>query len=370
MENFLRFKDIAGQKEVTSRLSAFIGFFRSTGGVLGHILLIGEDGMGKATIAEAFAGELGVVFQKLDTSKIEAQGDLTAIMANMRERQVLLLSNPQHLRNIYLSRVIEVLRNFRMEIVIGQGPAARKHVIEVKPFTLISTCVKKPDCPAELFGEFSLVLSLQPYTRSELQLIADKIARSMRASLSAGAAELIARSCDGKPGHLEPILQRLIRSINKQEISENDVVQAFSAFGISVRQDASANEAGSIQNLSREDFERLITKLLFRMGFQAEMTKTTGDGGIDIVATLDKPIFGGRYLFQCKRFAPDNLISSPTVRDFYGAVTADRAVKGIFITTSTFSNQAREFGERVGIELIDFAQLQRLFIEYDMGLDA
>jgi restriction system protein len=102
------------------------------------------------------------------------------------------------------------------------------------------------------------------------------------------------------------------------------------------------------------------------MGFQTEMTKTSGDGGIDIIAVLDKPIFGGRYLFQCKRFAPDNLVGSPTVRDFYGAVTADRAVKGILITTSDFTVQAQEFGRRVGVELVSMNQLKRLLLEYGL----
>jgi restriction system protein len=96
------------------------------------------------------------------------------------------------------------------------------------------------------------------------------------------------------------------------------------------------------------------------------MKKTTGDGGIDIIATLDKSIVGGRYLFQCKRFAPDNLVGAPTVRDFYGAVTADRAVKGILISTSDFTVQAREFAQRVGVELIDAAQLQRLLLDHQM----
>jgi restriction system protein len=101
--------------------------------------------------------------------------------------------------------------------------------------------------------------------------------------------------------------------------------------------------------------------------FSAEMTKTSGDGGIDIVAHLDKPIVGGRYLFQCKRFSTSNLIGSPMLRDCYGAVTADRAVKGIFITTSEFSRDAREFGERVGLELINMAKLEALFLEYGLS---
>jgi restriction system protein len=80
------------------------------------------------------------------------------------------------------------------------------------------------------------------------------------------------------------------------------------------------------------------------MGFRAETTKASGDGGIDIVATLDRPIVGGTYLLQCKRFAADNLVGAATVREFYGALTADRqAVKGILVTTSGFTAQAQEF---------------------------
>jgi restriction system protein len=161
-------------------------------------------------------------------------------------------------------------------------------------------------------------------------------------------------------------LRRLAKAINKAVISEEDVARAFAAFGIAVRSDESHDGVGSIRDLSGVEFESLISGLLTRMGFQAEMTRTTGDGGIDIIAMLDKPIVGGRYLFQCKRFAPENLVGAPTVRDFYGAVTADRAVKGVFITTSSYTAQAREFAEKAGVDLIDLTQLEKLFLEYGL----
>jgi restriction endonuclease Mrr len=111
-----------------------------------------------------------------------------------------------------------------------------------------------------------------------------------------------------------------------------------------------------LDKLSGIDFERLIVDLLEHMGFDAKMTRTTGDGGIDIVAYLDKPIVGGRYLIQCKRF--EAVIGAPVVREFYGALVADRkAVKGIFITTSGFTEQAREFASTLPLELIDRVRL-------------
>jgi hypothetical protein len=118
-------------------------------------------------------------------------------------------------------------------------------------------------------------------------------------------------------------------------------------------------------SMSGADFERLITSLLRKMGFVAEMTKASGDGGIDIEATLDKPIVGGRYLIQCKRFASGSLVGSPIVREFYGAVIADRkATKGILVTTSGYSEPAKEFAEKVSIELIDGTMLAELLTQH------
>ncbi|MHB1856049.1 MAG: restriction endonuclease [Acidobacteriaceae bacterium] len=361
----VRFSDIIGQQDVVARLKGFGGFFASKGTTAGHILLTGEDGMGKETLANVFANEMGVGFQKVDASELKIIGDLTALVTNLKKCQVLLLSNLQWLRQS-LANQLRSVHDYKYDIIIGQGPAQRTHVFDLQPFTLIATCPKKADCPQELLSEFSLVLNFQPYTRPQLQAIAESIASKAGASLESGVAELIAQSCD-RPGAIDIVFRRLARAINKPAITKEDVSQAFLVFGINVRPDAApTNCVGNLQHLSGQEFERLIAILLSRMGFHAEMTKTSGDGGIDIIAMFDKPIFGGRYLFQCKRFTPDALVGAPTVRDFYGAVRADNAMKGIFITTSDFTMQAREFGERVGLELINSVQLQKLFLEYGM----
>jgi Holliday junction resolvasome RuvABC ATP-dependent DNA helicase subunit len=361
------YRDIIGQADIVARLKAFTDLFSASGGAPGHILLIGDDGMGKASFAIAVADELDVGFQEVDAASLEIIGDVTALMTNLKLKQVLLLTNIHQLRKVTIERFRESLHEGKLTINIGQGPAMRKFAMELSPFTLVATCTKKADCPAELLREFSLVLSLQPYSTPELQALAESIGKTEGISLDAGAAALIAKSCDGRPGHIESMLRRVVRAVNKSALTVDDVQKAFDAFGINVRPDTTPNVSDNLQNLSGQDFEKLIETLLTRIGFQAEMTKTTGDGGIDIIAKLDKPIFGGLYLFQCKRFAPDNLVGAPTVRDFYGAVTADRAVKGILITTSDFTAQAREFAQRVGVELIDITQLQKLFVEYGLN---
>jgi hypothetical protein len=359
------YRDIIGQAEIVARLKAFTDLFSASGSTPGHVLLVGDDGMGKASFAIAVADELDVALQEADAAKLEIVGDFTSLMTNLRPQQILLLTNLHQLRRIHTERLRESIREGKLSILIGKG-GARTHTMDLKPFTLIATCPRKSDCPPELLHEFSFVLSFQPYSVPERRALARSIAKAEGFSLDEGGAALIAKSCDGRPGHIESTLRRVARAIGKSALTEDDVLKAFDAFGINVRPDTPPNLSDNLQNLSGLDFEKLIEDLLARMGFQTEMTKTTGDGGIDIIAKLDKPIYGGLYLFQCKRFAPDNIVGAPTIRDFYGAVTADRAVKGIFITSSDFTAQAREFALRVGVELIDRNMLQKLLVEYGL----
>ena len=116
--------------------------------------------------------------------------------------------------------------------------------------------------------------------------------------------------------------------------------------------------------LSGAQFKAWIGTLLERFGFRPEVTQASGDGGIDIVATLDRPLVGGRYLVQGTRYAPDAVVGVPAVHEFYGTLVADRgAVKGLFITTSGFTTQAREFAKTLPIELIDRPTLRELLEE-------
>jgi Holliday junction resolvasome RuvABC ATP-dependent DNA helicase subunit len=362
-----RYCDIVGQDELITRLIAFCDFYTSKGNIPGHILLAGGEGMGQYPIASAFANECGRTLQRIDASKLEVQGDLTAILTNLREGQVLMLSNAHLLRKPILERISQALRDYKLDIFIGRGKAMRRHEMEIRPFTLIATCPKRPDCPPELIKELSLLLDLKPYSRAELGEIAMRIAGRNSTTLELDAADILASASEGSPANVEVMLRRLWRAINKSAVSRADVAEAFKAFGIRVRADGMEGDGKAIDSLSGVDFEKVVANLLSRMGFHAEMTRASGDGGIDVIASLDKPIVGGRYLFQCKRFSPINLIGSPTLRDFYGAVTADRAVKGVFITTSDFTPQAREFGEKVGLELINFSRLQALLKEYGLS---
>jgi len=360
-----RFSDLVGQSGAVSRLKDYSAFYAKTGATPGHILITGEDGAGKANFAKAFADERGVPRQEAEAPELAIVGDVTALLTNFRENQLLILNRVQALRKIPLARFVEAMSSGKLSITIGLGPAARTHVMDLRPFTLVATCPKKSDCPVDLLPEFSLVLELQPYSMSELAMIATRIAARKNLELQDDAAQFLVRHCERNPRYIEATVARVARAVNKTKISEEDVREVFALFGTRVREESSGSPNGMAE-MSGQDFERLICRLLDVMEFRTELTKVSGDGGIDIIAVLDKSIIGGKYLFQCKRYAPDNLVGASAIRDFYGAVTADRAVKGVFVTTSDFTPQAREFADKTGIELIDAAKLKALL--HDHGL--
>lgn len=111
------------------------------------------------------------------------------------------------------------------------------------------------------------------------------------------------------------------------------------------------------------EFEEIIGNLFKNMGFDVEQTVLTGDGGVDIIAYYTRPIFRGRYIIQCKNWI--NSVGQPPIRDLYGVVMSERANKGILITTSTFTEKAREFADNKNIELIDKDILIKLLNQYN-----
>ncbi|MBV9500002.1 MAG: restriction endonuclease [Acidobacteriaceae bacterium] len=356
-----KFSEIVGQAEAVRRLTALVDLAKRRQEVLGHVLLVGPDGSGKRTIAHVIARELAVNVRAVSGSAIERGGDLAAIVNDLEKGDILFVYNIGRLRSFLVDLLAPTLRRFVLDIVVGKGPSARDMRLAVKPFTLIGTVQKQGDCSPDLFGCFDIVISLPRYSEQEMLQLTERRALSAGLSLEAAVVPLVARLADSNPGKINTLLKRL-KLVDKHPVGRHDAEEILSVFGypgvISARSDA---PIGNWSALSGVEFERLIVDLLNNIGFTAATTKASGDGGIDVEATLDRPIVGGRYLFQCKRLAPEALVGSPTVREFYGALVADRkAVKGVFITTSGYTAQARDFAQNLPIELIDGEQLVQL----------
>lgn len=118
----------------------------------------------------------------------------------------------------------------------------------------------------------------------------------------------------------------------------------------------------NINSLSGIEFEMVCKKLLENMGFTVETTKTSGDGGIDLIAYNSQPLLSGKYIIQCKRYTGS--VGEPVIRDLYGVVTSERANKGILMTSGVFTKQAQVFAHGKPIELIDGVKLKELLSDF------
>jgi Holliday junction resolvasome RuvABC ATP-dependent DNA helicase subunit len=358
-------EEVTGQSEVVRRLKALVELSRRRGSVLGHLLFVGPEGCGKRTMAHVIARELGVNLRGTSGWAIERVGDLAAIINDLEKGDVLLIENVDRLRKEIAGVLVPALSDFELNIIVGKGSGMRFMRLAVKPFTLIGSVERESDCSRDLLNTFHGRFSFQRYTQPEMLEITNRLANLNGVATEPAAAALVSKLSDGSPARAESLLRRL-ELVEKRPVGEQEAREMLSLFGFG--NSSPISTLGGVtkewSELSGIEFEQLIAALLTKMGFATEMTKASGDGGIDVEAFLDKPIVGGRYLIQCKRFAPDALVGSPTVREFYGALVADRkAVKGILITTSGFTPQAHDFAANLPIELIDGATLSDLLKE-------
>jgi len=364
----IRYADIIGQEETLARLRTFYSSRPPGSPDAAHVLILAENGMGKRTVAEALANELGGPCKEVCGSQLQTERDFTVALPILVPGKIVIIDGIHRMKHSSQEMLTRALGGGRKVTVrVGMGRRARDFEFDAQPFTLVATADKKSACSEELLSCFSLVLPLRSYSLEDLGHLAQKIALSLGTAIDPDATRLIAANSGGRPGQIEALVRRIVKAAGKDRIAVEDAMQAFADFDMRVKLDSELGAHSDLGQMSGVEFEGLVAALLSRMEFRAETTRATGDGGIDVVAVLDRPILGGKYLFQCKRYAPNNLVGASTVRDFYGAVTADKAVKGVLITTSDFTAQAREFAERVGLELINMGRLQSLLTQYGMS---
>src|ERR1700691_4898327 len=137
-----RLNEFIGQPKVKEQLPIALAAAKSRGEALDHVLLFGPPGLGKTTLATIIANEMDVGFQQTSGPAMQIQGDLTAILTNLRDRQVLFLDEIHRLQPVLEEKLYTALEDYKLDIIIGQGPAARTHVMEIKPFTFIGATTR------------------------------------------------------------------------------------------------------------------------------------------------------------------------------------------------------------------------------------
>jgi Holliday junction DNA helicase RuvB len=192
-------QEFTGQQASRENLSVFITAAKGRGEALDHVLLHGPPGLGKTTLAQIVARELGVGFRATSGPVIQRSGDLAAILTNLQPRDVLFIDEIHRLQPAIEEILYPAMEDFQLDLIIGEGPGARTVRIDLPPFTLVGATTRSGLLATPLRDRFGIPVRLVFYTVAELTLIVARLAQKLAMRLTeAGAAE-IAKRARGTP---------------------------------------------------------------------------------------------------------------------------------------------------------------------------
>lgn len=201
--------DFVGQEQVRANLEVFIAAARSRGEALDHTLFFGPPGLGKTTLAQIVARELGVGFRATSGPVIAKAGDLAALLTNLEPRDVLFIDEIHRLNPAIEEVLYPAMEDFQLDLIIGEGPAARSVRIDLPPFTLIGATTRSGLITRPLRERFGIPMRLQFYTPDELQQIMSRAASKLDMPLTVDGAAEIARRARGTPRVAGRLLRRV-----------------------------------------------------------------------------------------------------------------------------------------------------------------
>ena len=221
--------DFVGQSEQKSNLKVYIEAARRRGEALDHVLFHGPPGLGKTTLSQIMARELGVNFRGTSGPVIARAGDLAAILTNLQERDVLFIDEIHRLNPAVEEVLYPAMEDFQLDLVIGEGPAARTVRIDLPPFTLVGATTRSGLITTPLRERFGIPTRLNFYTHDELEVIVRRGARLLSMPITVDGAREIARRSRGTPRVAVRLLRRVRDFVAVAGAEEIDRAAADSA---------------------------------------------------------------------------------------------------------------------------------------------
>ncbi len=204
-----RLDEFVGQERVKEQIAIALEAAKARGEALDHVLLVGPPGLGKTSLAHIVHEELGVGIRTVAGPALERKGDMAAILTSLEPRHVLFIDEIHRINRSIEEILYPALEDFRLDIIVGQGPAARTLTLDLPPFTLIGATTRTGLLTTPLRDRFGMTFRLDYYSPAELSTIVHRSARILGVEIAGDAAEEIARRSRGTPRIANRILRRV-----------------------------------------------------------------------------------------------------------------------------------------------------------------
>ena len=245
--------DFIGQDELRANLRVYLGATRERGKALDHTLFYGNPGLGKTTLAQIMASELGVNLICTSGPVLERSGDLAAILTNLNRHDILFVDEIHRMPIAVEEVLYPAMEDFKLDLVIGQGPAARTVKIDLEPFTLVGATTRMGLISSPLRDRFGIVARLEYYSPDDLARVVQRTARILGVEVSTDGAAEIGRRSRGTPR----IANRLLRRVRDFALVHGDGL-------VTGEQASAALKRMDVDELGLDQMDRKLLEVLIK----------------------------------------------------------------------------------------------------------